>query len=139
MTLIADAIKSYFKDRIKLVDDFNDVNVKNEIMKYTEFKIEEDIIEFHNSVFGKETIYVNGKNISENYSIIGINHKFEYNNNFYELKSIIVSFFSFKVNLELRKNNNLIDTKIIKTPVHQTIIFLLFGIAIGFAMNTINF
>ena len=108
-------------------------------MKYTEFKIEKDIIEFHNSVFGKETIYINGANVSENYSILGIKHKFEYQNNSYELKSSIVSFLSLKVNLELRKNNKLIDTKIIKTPIHQHVVFVLIGILIGIAMTSINF
>ena len=107
-------------------------------MKYTEFKIEEDIIEFHNSVLGKETVYINGENISENYSIMGVKHKFDYNNNSYELKSSLVSFFSFKVNLELRKNNELIDSKVIKTPTNQTIIFVLLGVAIV-AITAINF
>ena len=108
-------------------------------MKYTEFEIEEDIIEFYNSVFGKETIYINGNKISEKYSVFGIKHKFDYKNNSYELKSSLVSFLSFKVNLELRKNNNLIGTKKTKTPVHQTIIFVLFGVAIGIAMISIGF
>ncbi len=46
-------------------------------MKYTTLNLGENRIEIYNSLLGKETIKVNGKIVSEKYSIFGAKHKFK--------------------------------------------------------------
>jgi len=45
-------------------------------MKYTTLYLEENTIEIHNSIWGKETIIVNGEIVSSKYSFFGAKHIF---------------------------------------------------------------
>lgn len=50
-------------------------------MKFTTIYLEENIIEIHNSLLGKETIKVNNKIVSEISSFFGAEHNFKLNEN----------------------------------------------------------
>ena len=107
-------------------------------MKYSEFKIEDNIIEFHNSIIGKETVYVNGKNISEKYSVFGTKHNFELNKRLFQLKSSCQSFSGIGVNLELSENGNIVE-KVNVGLNKQSIIWIIMGVLIGIAAVRIIF
>lgn len=50
-------------------------------MKYTTIYLENNKIEIHNSLFGKETIKVDGQVVSSKYSMFGANHHFSIKEN----------------------------------------------------------
>ena len=80
-------------------------------MKYYENKIDSDKIEFLNSFIGKETVKLNGKKISEKFSITGTEHFFKVNSNEVVLKTNYDLFKDRKFDLSLFKEGQLIDTK----------------------------
>lgn len=55
-------------------------------MKYYTIELGENTIEIYNSVFGKETIKVNGKIVSNKYAIFGAEHFFHILENGKEVK-----------------------------------------------------
>jgi len=79
-------------------------------MKYADFKINENTIEFHNSLIGNETVFVDGKIVSEKFSIFGTVHKFELNKKEYQLISNTLNL-GYGIKLELRANKKLINDK----------------------------
>lgn len=80
-------------------------------MKYTEYTIDNDKIEFLNSILGKETVVVNGEKISEKFSITGAEHHFSIKLNHFILKSNYELFKDRKLKIELVKNDKIIDSK----------------------------
>ena len=80
-------------------------------MKYYEYIIESDKIEFYNSYLGYETVLVNGKKVSKKYSITGTEHKFKINLTEYEITTEYKLFDDNKFNLHLEQNGKLIDLK----------------------------
>lgn len=88
-------------------------------MKYSEFLIGENIVSFHNTVFGDETVAVNNEVLSEKFSIFGTVHRFEIDENSYELQSRCRSFSSLGVELELRENGKLVAEQSIDTTIHS--------------------
>ncbi|MFE3867831.1 hypothetical protein ACFX5E_07050 [Flavobacterium sp. LS2P90] len=55
-------------------------------MKYTEFNVDNNKIEFLPSILGKETVVVNGEKLSEKFSITGTEHHFAIKSNHFILK-----------------------------------------------------
>jgi len=101
-------------------------------MKYYEYNIESNKIEFFNSFFGKETILVNGKKTSEKYSITGTYHFFKINSIEILLKTDYKLFKDRKVELNLFQNRQLIDYKKIEMNKRYRLIMIGIGIFIGF-------
>ena len=91
-------------------------------MKYADFKIGETTIEFHNSFVGNEKVLVDGKVVSEKFSILGTAHKFELNNKEYQIKSGLGNL-CIGIKLELTENEKLIDDKSIYWTRHSLIWF----------------
>ncbi|KAB1066535.1 hypothetical protein F6U93_14040 [Tamlana haliotis] len=56
-------------------------------MKYGEFSIESHKVEFHNSVWGVETVFVDNHKVSEKLSITGAEHEFQLDSKAFTLKS----------------------------------------------------
>jgi hypothetical protein len=80
-------------------------------MKCYEFKIGSDLIEFRNSLFGIEKVFVNKKRISIKQSFKGAHHFFHLNSNQYLLKTNCKIVSGSKMNIRLFKNGQLIDYK----------------------------
>ena len=102
-------------------------------MKYTDFKINGNSIEFHNSIVGKETVFVNGKVTSEKFSIFGTKHKFDIERNQYELKSRLQPIIGIGVKLELMENGELIETRVVNNA-KQSIIWFAAGLFLGMVL-----
>jgi len=98
-------------------------------MKYADFKINENTIEFHNSIVGNEKVLVDGIVASKKFSIFGTEHKFELNKKEYQLISSTLNL-SFGLKLTLMENEKLIDNKSIYWTKHS---FIWFGAGFLFA------
>jgi len=70
-------------------------------MKYTTIHLEDNTIEIHNSLLGKETIRVNGEIVSQHYSFFGANHLFDITENGNEV--------ACKINIKLSINGVVFD------------------------------
>jgi len=101
-------------------------------MKYYEYNMESNKIEFFNSFFGKETILVNGKKTSEKYSITGTYHFFKINSIDILLKTDYKLFKDRKIELNLFQNRQLVDYKNIEINKRYKLIVFAVGIFIGF-------
>ncbi|MFT6842633.1 MAG: hypothetical protein ACJASR_001402 [Psychroserpens sp.] len=109
-------------------------------MKYAEFNINSNKIEFLNSVFGIESVLLNGKIISKKFSFSGIKHKINLNSDDLTLESKYEQFNKREIKLELRKNGELVEKKIVKTDKKQRIFWMLIGIASGIGIyELLNF
>jgi hypothetical protein len=105
-------------------------------MKYTEFTIDNDKIEFLNSILGKETVVVNGEKVSEKFSITGTEHHFIIKSNHFIIKSNYELFKDRKLKIELLKNNEIIDSKSVDMNSKQRIVWIAFGALIGYGLAT---
>ncbi|NQU53635.1 MAG: hypothetical protein HQ522_13960 [Bacteroidetes bacterium] len=103
-------------------------------MKYYEYNIGSDKIEFFNSYFGKETILVNGKKTSAKFSITGAEHKFKINSTEFEIITEYKLFDDHKFNLYLKKDGELIDLKYIELNKRYRLITIGIGVFIVFWM-----
>ena len=102
-------------------------------MKYYEYKIDSDKIEFLNSFYGKETVLLNGVKISEKSSIMGAEHFFKIDNNEILLKTDYKLFKDRKFDLDLFKNKQLIDSKRIELDKRYRLFTIgAVGILIGY-------
>ena len=77
-------------------------------MKYAEFNIDSNKIEFLNSLFGIESVLLNGKIISKKFSFSGIKHKIILNSNDLTLESKYRQFGNREIELELKEKERLI-------------------------------
>ena len=103
-------------------------------MKYYEFNIESDKIEFFNSYFGIETVMINGKKVSEKFSLTGTEHKFKINSTDFSIITEYKLFDDHKFNLHLEKNEKLIDLKYIELKKRYRLIMIGIGLIIGFLL-----
>lgn len=100
-------------------------------MKYAEFDINSNKIEFLNSVLGFETILINGKKISGKFSVTGIEHKFDLNSKNYTLKSKAKLFSKESINIQLHENGKIIDTLNVPYDKRHKMYWMSFGIFVG--------
>ncbi|CDF79495.1 hypothetical protein BN863_17830 [Formosa agariphila KMM 3901] len=100
-------------------------------MKYAEFDIDNNKIEFLNSVLGFEIVLINGKKISNRFSITGIEHKFELNSKNYILKSKAKLFAKDGINIQLSENRELIETINLEYNKKHRLYWMLFGVFFG--------
>ena len=109
-------------------------------MKYAEFNIDSNKIEYLNSIFGIESVLLNGKIISKKFSFSGIKHKIKFNSKDLTLESKYKQFDKNEINLQLKENEQLIETKIVKVDRKHRIYWIVIGIALGIgAYNLLNF
>ena len=99
-------------------------------MTQFEFKIDDNKIEFVNSIFGKETIRLNGKTVTEKYSISGAEHRFNLNNENFKIISSYNSFKNRDIKLDLIKDSKIIQSNSFKTSSMQRIMWMAMGFAL---------
>lgn len=102
-------------------------------MKYTTVYLDENKIELFNTLLGKETVKVNGKIVSENRSIMGVEHKFIISENENDVPYKLTTGFSMNgVVFSLYKN----DKPIIEMPKSKStfIFFVIIGVILGYAL-----
>ena len=100
-------------------------------MKYAEFNIDSNKIEFLNSAFGIETVLLNGKKISKKFSFSGIKHKIRLNSKDLTLESKYKQFNNREIELKLKENEKLIEGLTIKVDKKQSIYWMIIGAAFG--------
>lgn len=100
-------------------------------MKYAEFNINSNKIEFLNSVFGIESVLLNGKTISKKLSFSGIKHKIRLNSEDFTLESKYKQFNKNEIKLELKKNGELLEKQIVQADKKHKLYWMLIGIGAG--------
>jgi len=109
-------------------------------VKYYEFNDDQNKIEFYNSIFGIEKVLINGKLLSNKFSMTGRKHQFRIDSDIFILKSNIKLFGDRVINFDLSKNEKLIDSKIARFDKKQRLIWIILGFPIGFGLyKLINF
>ena len=103
-------------------------------MKYTEYNIDNNKIEFLNSILGKETVVVNGEKVSEKFSITGAEHYFTIKSNHFILKSNYEFFKDRKLKIKLTKNDEIIDSKSVDMNSKQRFVWIAVGALIGYGL-----
>ena len=81
-------------------------------MTATDFTIDQTNITVYNSNTGKETITVNGKTVSEKYSLFGTRHEFSLEEDTYEVLTSFVFWKTIGLKIQIRKNGQLIDERV---------------------------
>jgi hypothetical protein len=100
-------------------------------MKYAEFNIDTNKIEFLNYAFGIESVLLNGKQISKKFSFSGIIHNIKLNSQHLILESKYKQFDKREIKLELKENGKIVETKIIKADKKQRIYWMVIGVTLG--------
>jgi hypothetical protein len=100
-------------------------------MKYAEFNIDSNKIEFLNSVFGIESVLLNGKRISKKFSFSGITHEIKLHARHLILESKYKQFDKKEIKLELKENGVLLKEQFVKTDKKQRYVWFLIGIGLG--------
>ena len=103
-------------------------------MKYIEFNTDQNKIEFHNSILGKETILVDGKKVSEKFSITGKEHKFKIGKDNYKITSSYELFSNRMIKFSFEKNGKLIEERTVPMNSKQRIYWMGIGFLIGYLM-----
>jgi hypothetical protein len=103
-------------------------------MKYIEYNIDNNKIEFLNSILGKETIVINGEKVSEKFSITGTEHHFTIKSNHFILKSNYELFKEKNLKIELLKNDEIIDSKSVDMNSKQRFVWMAFVALIGYGL-----
>ena len=103
-------------------------------MKYTEFTIDNNKIEFLNSILGKETVVVNGEKVSEKFSVTGTEHHFTIKLNHFILKSNYGLFKDRKIKIQLIKNDEIVDSKFVNMNSKQRVVWIAFGLLVGYLL-----
>ncbi len=101
-------------------------------MKYIEFKIGENNIEFHNSLLGKETILLNRKKVSEKFSITGKEYNFKIGEDNYQISSNYRLFSNHMIKFFVKKNGKLIAKKTIPMNPKQRVYWMGMGFLFGY-------
>jgi len=79
-------------------------------MKKTVFTIDNQEIAFSKTFFGKERLYLNGKQVSKKFSFGGTTHRFSAENTDFEVKSVYNTFNLKNIELQLKKDRKRIDS-----------------------------
>ncbi len=108
-------------------------------MKYAEFTLKNNKIEFLNSVFGIESVLLNGETVSKKFSFSGFKHKLNLDSEEFILKSKYKQFGNREIELELLKNEELIEKQIVQTSKKQRLLWILTGVGLGLAIRFIWF
>lgn len=103
-------------------------------MKYAEFNIDSNKIEFLNSVFGIESVLLNGKRISKKFSFSGITHDIKLHARDLILESKYKQFDKKEIKLELKENGELLKEQVVKIHKKQRYFSFLVGIVLGIAL-----
>ncbi|MFV8358681.1 hypothetical protein ACNQGB_21165 [Flavobacterium sp. XS1P32] len=104
-------------------------------MKYAEFNIDSNKIEFLNSIFGIESVLLNGKRISSNFSFSGSIHPIKLKDRDLILKIKYTQFGPKDIKMELMENDILLQEQSVKIDIKQRILTVIIGVTIGFLLS----
>ncbi|MBB1194264.1 hypothetical protein DNC80_11380 [Flavobacterium sp. SOK18b] len=104
-------------------------------MKHAEFTIENNTIEFFNTIFGVEKVLLNGKNISSKFSFSGADHAIKLQDRDLVLK---VRYFLGNMKMQLMENDLLLEEQSAKISFKQRIFAALIGVGIGFLLTRLT-
>lgn len=106
-------------------------------MKYITYTIENQTLEFYNTILGKESVVLNGKKISEKRSFFGTEHYFTIGEDNYSIRPNFDFSSAWCVGFKLHKNG--LPFNVTKSTVKNNrwlaLAFLLSSLAIGFAVG----
>ena len=109
-------------------------------MKYDEFNIDSNKIEFWNSIFGIESVLLNEILISKKFSFSGITHEIKLPARDLILESKYKQFDKKEIKLELKENGALLEEHFVKIDRKQRFFMFLIGIGLGIALyKLLNF
>lgn len=109
-------------------------------MKYAEFNIDSNKIEFLNSITGIETVLMNGNRVSSKFSLSGTEHHFKMNTKAFVLQSDYELFNKREMKLNLKENNKLIESKTVELDKKQRFFWIGCSIILGIsAYKFLNF
>ena len=94
-------------------------------MKFHEFEVPGHRIEFWNSLFGQETICVDGRKVSERYSVTGTKHLFLLANDLFLIQTEYRLLERPPMKMMLFRGSELVQTEYFKTPKQQRIRWVL--------------
>ena len=100
-------------------------------MKYAEFIIENDTIEFWNTILGVEKVLLNGKKVSSKFSFSGAVHPIKLQDRDLVLK---VRYAIGNIKMQLMENDLLLEEQSAKITFKQRILWSMIGVAIGFLL-----
>lgn len=100
----------------------------------TVFQIETHQIKFINSIFGREKIFVDGKEKSSKYSIFGTDHNFKIKENNYSLMSSYKQFDMKEIKIKIYKNGDFVESIILNLSLKKRIIGIIIGVILGIGL-----
>ncbi len=104
-------------------------------MKYAEFNIDSNKIEFWNSIFGIESVLLNRKRISSNFSFSGSNHPIKLKDRDLILKIKYTQFDTRDIKMQLMENDIFLQEQSVKIDIKQSILTVLIGVTVGFLLS----
>ena len=107
-------------------------------MKYTEFNIDSNKIEFLNSIFGIESVLLNGKRISKKFSFSGITDEIKLHARDMILESKYKQFDKKEIKLELKENGVLLKEQFVKIDKKQRFFWFLIAIGLGITLSKLT-
>ena len=103
-------------------------------MKHAQFTIENNSIEFFNTILGMEKVLLNGKNISSKFSFVGADHPIKLQDRNLVLKVSYVPFDNGSIKMQLKENDFLLEEQSAKISIKQRILWSVIGVGIGFLL-----
>ncbi len=100
-------------------------------MKHAEFTIENNTIEFWNTILGVEKVLLNGKKISSKFSLSGRDHSIKLQGRNLVLK---VRYVPGNMKMQLMENDLLLEEQSAKINIKQRILWSVIGVGIGFLL-----
>ena len=104
---------------------------KTKKMKHAEFTIENNTIEFWNTILGVEKVLLNGKKVSSKFSFLGENHPIKLQDRNLVLK---VRYVIGNMKMQLMENDFLLQEQSAKINIKQRILWSVIGVGIGFLL-----
>ena len=102
-------------------------------MKYAEFQLGSNKIEFLNSVFGFESILLNGKIVSRKFSFSGARHKINLNATDYTLETRFKQTDKRRIELDLKEGGNLLESRVVSVDKRQRMYWMIIMMVAVFA------
>lgn len=103
-------------------------------MKYTEFKLDGHTIAIENSVFGKETIKLDGQRVSQKYSLYGTTHDFAIGQETFQLELSYKPFRDGILQLTLFKGDKSVVSDSIQVHPRHRLAWMAMGLALVYML-----
>ncbi|MGA9591265.1 MAG: hypothetical protein WBV11_15655 [Salegentibacter sp.] len=102
-------------------------------MKYAEFQLGSNKIEFLNSVFGFESILLNGRIVSRKFSFSGARHKIKLDSIDYFLETRFKQLDKRQIEIDLKDDENILESKVLSVDKKQRMYWMIMVMVAVFA------